>query len=340
MASGERSPCMRKSVFVTGASGMLGANLCRRLVLDGATVTALVRRPLQHPFFIDLPVKQVVGDLSDVGMLRRAMHGCSVVFHTAGRVSYCECDRAELYETNVVGTKNILDAAAGADVRRVVYTSSTAAIGIPARGDKPMDERGFFDDRYRDIPYMDSKNAAEEIALRRDDVEVVAVNPSTILGAGDVYMNTGAMFRHIYATSPAWAPPGGTALVSVRDCVEGHIRACERGIPGSRYILSSDNTSLFSLWTAIARELRVTPPKRSIPRTAGAFLHALGRVHDQVFPRSMRHSGFSRHVITIAFADRYFDASLAQRELGWRPSQDMDDMIREAVDFYRNNGLL
>src|SRR5437660_1561274 len=113
---------------------MLGANLGRRLVERGATLRVFTRRPIQHPLLRGLAFEEARGDLLDSAALDAAARGCTHVFHVAGLVSYRDRDRAELHRVNVTGTKNVLHAAAAAGVRRVVYTSSTAAVGISAWG--------------------------------------------------------------------------------------------------------------------------------------------------------------------------------------------------------------
>ena len=330
---------MSERVLVTGASGMLGANLCRRLVEEGMDVVALVRRPLTHPLLGGLPIRQVLGDLSDRDSLKTALEGCDIVFHVAGSVSYLDRDKSKLFDTNFQGTHNLLEAAARASIRRVVHTSSTAAIGI-GKDTKPLDEESSFHPRYRKVPYMESKRSAEVLALHAPKLDVVVVNPATIYGAGDIYLNTGMLFRQLKRGKIRFVPPGGTAVVSVRDCVEGHILALRSGIPGRRYILSSGNHSYGELWQGIAKALGVRAPTRTIPSPLFALAYGAGVFHDTVLPRALRNPVFSRHLTTIAFRNRYFDATRARQELGWTPTQDLQEMLNEAARFYLQHGLL
>lgn len=323
-------------VLVTGASGMLGASLCRRLRERGVEVRAFTRQPLRHPLLEGLGIEEAAGHLLDVEALRRALEGCDGAYHVAGLVSYRECDRAELYRVNVQGTETVLRAAVAAGVRRMVITSSTAAVGIPRPGEAPLNEDASFRREFQGVPYMATKRAAEELALCFPGVEVVVVNPSTIYGTGDVKMNTGVVFQRIAAGKLRFVPPGGTGVVSVGDCVEGHLLAMTHGQPGRRYILSRSNHTYLEVFGSIARCLGVMPPQRVVPALVGSVAYAVAALVD----RLPGERSLSRHVVKIGFSKRYFDASRARSELGWQPKQDLEEMCAEAADFYRGQRLL
>jgi dihydroflavonol-4-reductase len=317
------------NVFLTGASGMLGANLCRLLVERGHSVRVWTRSPLRHPLLEGLAIEEARGDLLDEAALRAAMPGCTHVFHVAGLVSYRDRDRDELHRVNVLGTRSVLSAAVAAGVQRVVHTSSTAAVGISPWGGPPLDEEAHFLPAYQHIPYMASKREAEDIALVEDRVEVVVVNPATIYGGGDVKLNTGTVFQQIAAGRLRFCPPGGTGVVSVRDCARGHLLAMQRGVPRRRYILVSGNYSFVELFGRIARCLGVRPPRFVLPRILYPLAYSAASL-----------LGVPRHVVRIGFSQRYFSAARAARELGWQPTQGLDEMLEEAAAFYRQQGYV
>lgn len=326
-------------VLVTGASGMMGANLCLRLTEKGIKVRALTRAPLSHPLLKSLSIEQAIGDLNDVAALYEAMKGCDCMYHAAGLVSYHSKDAKALYDVNLQGMKNVLKAAVDFGMKRIVYTSSTAAIGIPEHGASPLNERGIFAEKYAQVPYMHTKNVAEELAFSYPGIEVVVVNPATIYGAGDVKGNTGFLFKKIRHGKILFIPPGGTAVVSVRDCVEGHLLAMEHGKPGQKYILSEGNYSYDVLLRTIAEIVHGKAPHYKIPSTLFPLAYNIVRLLDflQATGVSMP---ISRHMVMIAFAKRYFDASKAKMELGWQPTQTLPEMLTEAADFYQREGML
>ncbi|MDP6443052.1 MAG: NAD-dependent epimerase/dehydratase family protein [Pirellulaceae bacterium] len=321
---------------MSGASGMVGANLCLRLLAEGIAVRALVRRPLDHPLLADADVESAVGDISQRDTLRSATRGCQVVFHVAGMISYRDRDRRQLFEINAAAPRRIVEAAAAAGVERVVLTSSTAAVGICRPGEQPLDEAAEFRRGYQANPYMASKRAGEDDVLTFPDADVVAVNPATILGGGDIKANTGVVFQRLAAGKLNWIPPGGTALVSVSDVVAGHLLAWRNGAAGRRYILATANHSFAEMFGEIARQLGVAGPRRRLPSWLYSPAYAALRVNDACGGPL----GVSRHVLTIAFRNRYFAADRARRELAWQPRQDLPAMVGEAIDFYRQHGLL
>ena len=130
---------------------MLGAQLARRLVEAGSQVRLLLRsRP--HPLLEGLPVQVQPGDLESPAEVERATRGCQVVFHAAGLVSHRRADRAALYRSNVLATRYVIQAAGECGVERLVYTSSTAAVGWSAQPERILDETGIGDDELRRVP--------------------------------------------------------------------------------------------------------------------------------------------------------------------------------------------
>ena len=318
------------TVFVTGGTGLLGANLARRLVEDGLRVRVLYRAR-RHPFLEPLPVEWVHGDLADEAALAAGMQGCRAVYHVAGVVSYRPRDAARLFETNVLGTRAVLAAAKRAGVARVVHTSSTAAVGLSAQPDQVLDETAAFDRRFDGDPYMRTKHLAELEVQRavEQGQDVVMVNPSTIYGAGDVNRNTSAVLPGLKAGKVLAAPPGGTAVVTVDDVVSGHLLAFERGKAGRRYILTAENLPYVELLNRIARVIGGPPLSRKLPAVLEGPLAAIAGLASSLIPGLP----VTAHVIRFSFRYRYFSAARAQAELGWVPRVPLEEAVRGAWDF-------
>jgi len=322
-------------VLVTGASGMLGANLCRRLVQKGLSVRALARTPLQHPSLSGLSIEEISGDILDRHSLEAATRGCQGIFHAAGFISYRNLDRKKMLDIHSTGTRNVLEVGSRQGVQRTVLTSSTATVGV-STSDEPLDEQAPFLASYQRNPYMASKRQGEDFALNFPDMEVVSVNPSTIFGAGDVKGNTGHLFQRLQAGRLRWIPPGGTAMVSVEDCVDGHWAAWTRGKPRQRYILSTANYSYRELFTEIAAAMDVQPPRHCLPSWLFPPLQVVMALHD----RLGEPLGISQHIVSIGFRNRFFSAQRARQELNWKPRQTLAKTLQQAVHFYRQTGLL
>jgi dihydroflavonol-4-reductase len=226
--------------LITGSTGFVGSAVLRQLLNAGHSVRALIRQNSDRRNLAGLPVEIFTGDLTDRPSLDRALGGCSTLFHVAADYRLWARNPQELYETNVTGTRHIMDAAAQAGVSRIVYTSSVATLGLTPDG-SPADE-------YTPVSLADmighykrSKFLAEaEVKRMAEDrgLPVVIVNPSTPVGPRDIKPTpTGRMI--VDAASgrmPAYVDTG-LNLVHVDDVAIGHLLALERGEIGGRYVL-------------------------------------------------------------------------------------------------------
>ena len=174
-------------VFLTGATGFVGSHVARVLVAQGADLRLLVRSGSDLRNIQELQSERVVGDLRDAASLKKAVAGCEVVFHVAADYRLWVRDPAQMYRSNVEGTKAILEAARESKVRRVVYTSSVATMGFQSNGhlaseDSPVSLANMIG------PYKRSKFMAEEIAIQagKSGMDVVVVNPTTPVGERDL----------------------------------------------------------------------------------------------------------------------------------------------------------
>src|SRR5215475_1308246 len=229
--------------LVTGATGFVGAAVARALLREGWEVRALARKGSDRRNLQPVPVEVFEGDLGDSASLAAAVAGCEALFHVAADYRLGAFDPEQLYRTNVEGTRNILNAARDAGVRRVVYTSSVATIGIPKDG-TPGTEASPSTVADMIGHYKRSKFLAEEVAREAASggIPVVIVNPSTPVGPGDVKPTpTGQLI--VEAASgrmPAFVDTG-LNIVHVDDVAAGHLLAEERGSIGERYILGGEN---------------------------------------------------------------------------------------------------
>jgi dihydroflavonol-4-reductase len=239
-----------KPALVTGASGFLGWHVARVLLERGFQVRALVRPGSRVD---SLDVEPVTGDLRDAESLDRAVRGCGLVFHVAADYRLWAKDPQDLYRSNVDGTHNLLEAAHQAGVERVVYTSTVGCIGIPHGGIGDETTPVTLDDMVGH--YKRSKFMAEAVAREyaRDGLPVVIVNPTAPIGDHDVKPTpTGQMvLDFLNGNMPAFIDTG-LNVVDVRDTAEGHWLACEKGRPGERYILGSENLTLAQILQKLA----------------------------------------------------------------------------------------
>jgi dihydroflavonol-4-reductase len=224
-------------VLVTGGSGFVGRGIVERLVADGRSVRALARSDAAARDVSELGATPVRGDVLDATSLRSGVAGCTTVFHVAGVNATCARKPRPMLDTNVTGSANVIRAAAAEGVKRVVHTSSAAAIGEPAGaiGRESTPHRGWYLSNYER-----SKHLAERAVFRLGEetgVEVVSVNPSSVQGPG---RSTGSA-RLIINVAGGKLPlliDSVVSIVDVADCAHGHVLAEANGDPGERYILN------------------------------------------------------------------------------------------------------
>jgi dihydroflavonol-4-reductase len=321
--------------FVTGATGFLGSHLARALAEQGADLRLLVRPTSNLKNLEGLNAETATGDLRDPASLEKAMQGCDNVFHVAADYRLWVRDPAEMYRSNVEGTRAILDAARKNKVRCVVYTSSVATVGFTGNG-HPADE---------DSPvaladmighYKRSKFMAEQIALEagRGDTRVVTVNPTTPIGEQDIKPTpTGRIVVDFLKRKfPAYVETG-LNLVDVRECALGHIAAMERGKSGERYILGGENLTLKQILDKLGAISGLPSPTLKLPYFVA---YVAGAVDQTVASLLTREPRATVETVRMGKKKMWATSDKAERELGWK-TLPADDALRRAVEWFRSN---
>lgn len=325
-------------VLVTGASGQVGSALTQALSLRGQTVRILLRERAWHPLLDAVPAAQlevIRGNLLNARDVQRAVKGCQQVFHVAGSISYLPQDRWQMQQVNVNATELILQAALAYGVEKLVHTSSTAAIGY-AQTPLSLSESDRLSSALKSVGYLYTKALAEERvrAAVKQGLLACMVNPSTILGAGDIKGNSANLLAQV-DSGRVISPPGGTAVVSVNRVVEGHLLAMDQlnaDTAGARYILSSFNWSFPQLFQALALARSQRVRTLVLPRWSRPLLQSAAQVASVIKPDL----GLSKAVIDFSFAYRYYSSDKAQNMLGWQADtpEQMEQALKAAFAFY------
>jgi len=324
--------------LVTGATGFVGAAVARALLDAQWQVRALARLGSDRRNLRGLDVDVCEGDLNDLGSLQRAIDGCEGLFHVAADFRLGAPDPVQLYRANVEGTRNVLDVARRAGVRRAVYTSSVATIGIPADG-TPGDERSPSSLENMIGHYKRSKYLAEEVAREaaRAGLPVVIVCPSTPVGPGDVKPTpTGQLVLDAAAgRMPAYVDTG-LNIVHVDDVAKGHLLAYERGKEGERYILGGQDMSLREILGVIAALVGRAPPRLRLPYGLVLPIAYLAEGFAKLSGRSGR---ITLEGVRMSRKRMYFSSAKAARDLGYS-SRPATHAFEDAIRWFRDHGLL
>jgi dihydroflavonol-4-reductase len=317
-----------KPVLVTGASGFLGWHVARVLLERGYAVRALVR-PGSRVNELDVEVS--AGDLRDAASLERAAAGCGLVFHVAADYRLWARNPDDLYRSNVDGTRNLLQAARNAGVERVVYTSTVGSIGIPPGGIGDEDTPVALEDMVGH--YKRSKFLAEQVALEfaRGGLPVVIVNPTAPVGDHDVKPTpTGQIvLDFLKGGMPAFIDTG-LNVVDARDCAQGHLLACEKGRPGERYILGSENLTLAEILGTLARLAGRKAPTVRLPY---AVAYAAGALSTAWAGLTRRPPRIPLEGVRMARKRMWVTHEKARRELGFDPAP-AETALARAVEWF------
>ena len=324
--------------LVTGATGFLGSHVARQLAGRGEQVRVLVR-PASDTRAIDgLEAERFIGDLRDTASLERAMAGVTRVFHVAADYRLWAQNPQEIYESNVTGTRNLLEAARRAGVEKFVYTSTVATIAVPRKDGLP-DESTQSTVGEMIGHYKRSKFEAEQCAMRAAEagLPVVIVNPTTPVGPGDWKPTpTGKIIvDFLNGRMPGYVDTG-LNFVPVEDCAAGHLLAAERGRIGERYILGGRNLTLKEMLDMLAVISGLRSPRWKFPH---ALAYAAACVDTFVSGALGREPQIPLEGVRMARHKMFVDATKAARELGFSHGP-IEGALERAVRWYEANGYV
>jgi dihydroflavonol-4-reductase len=320
------------TTLVIGANGYLGSHVTRQLVNDGQDVAVMVRDGANTIGIDDLKTTRFVGDIWNDDVLREAMAGCDVVYYCVVDTRGWLKDPAPLFHTNVDGTRNVLEVAKDAGLRRFIFTSSYVTVGrkrgrVATEDDKIVD-RGL-------TPYVRSRVQAEELVLRyarEHGLPATAMCVSTTYGGRD------------WGRTPHGAIIAGAAFgklpfvmngikleaVGVDDAARALILAAERGNPGERYLISEKMITNADVARIAAEAAGVAPPGKSLPLAMSYALATMGTIKARLRGTDEQLSLAS---LRLMRAEAPVDCTKARRELGWQP-RPVEDSIRESARFW------
>ena len=324
-------------VFITGGTGFVGSAVIRKILAAGHSVRALVRPGTSSRMLEGLSVERIIGDLSNGIILHDAMVDCQWVFHVAALYAYWGYSWEDFYQSNVEGTRRMLEATIGTGVQRIVYTSSIACLGVPRDG-KPGTENTPVTLKDMLSDYKRSKFLAEGVVREfvSHGLQVVTVNPAAPVGVGDHKpTQTGKMIvDFLNGKMPAYVDTGLT-IVDVDDVANGHLLAMEKGKVGERYILGGENLSLKQVLDLLSEVSDKPKVRVRVPRALALFWAyvdtGLARINSDHIPSA------TPAAVRVSIFKEYFSSAKAMHELGYTFIS-AREALTKAVKWYRANG--
>jgi len=327
------------TTLVTGATGFVGSHVARQLVSAGHPVRILARKNSNLQPLDGLSVELVEGDLRNAVSLERAMRGVRRVFHVAADYRLSARNPGELYESNVDGTRLLLEAARDAGVERIVYTSTVATMAVPAHDGALPNEETRAALHQMIGHYKRSKFLAELEAVKAASagVPVVIVNPTAPVGPGDWKPTpTGRIIvDFLNGKMPAYVDTG-LNVVPVEDVAAGHLLAAEKGRIGERYILGARNMTLKQILDALARITGRPAPRVKMPH---AVALAAGYADQWISRLTGREPRIPVEGVKMSRHRMFVESDKAETELGYKPSS-VEAALERAVRWYEQHGYI
>lgn len=323
-------------IGITGASGHIGANLIPAICEAGHQIRVLQFN--SDNGFTNYPLEIVKGNILDAKSLIPFCEGLDVVFHLAALISIGDYPFSVLYETNVNGTKNLVNACRLAKVKKVIHFSSIHALKH-SPFDQPMDEtRALALDS--PIDYEKTKAIAEKWVLEQqsEGFDVVVINPTAVLGPNDFAPSyLGQFIIRLLGNKLPGLIPGGYDWVDVRDIAQASVASIEKGRGGERYILAGEWKSVVEIASRLSRlsgrQLRKFVFPVWMARLGLPFLHLRAKVLH-------RHPLYTSESLYILQAGNpLIKSDKAQKELGFKP-RPLDETLLDSINWYTEKKYL
>lgn len=324
-------------VLVTGADGLLGSNLVRKLLARGDDVRVFVHPASKAPTLDGLAVEKVMGDITQAGDVARAVAGAELVFHCAA-VTDMRADPKIVWAVNLEGTRHVAEACLAHGVRRLLFTGSASSFQFGTRK-APGNEEGAFPAAYRSVDYMESKFAAMQLvreSVAAKGLDAVILAPTFMLGSFDARPSSGELIQQFLVRKLRFASPGCRNFVHVADVASAMAAAAERGRRGEAYLLAGSNLSYLDFFAAVAEEAGVAKPVGAVP---SPVLRAAGLAGSGYERLSGKAALLNDRLAKFACLETCYTPARAVAELGM-PQSPVEQGIRDAIASLRTYGHL
>jgi dihydroflavonol-4-reductase len=322
-------------VAVTGASGHIGNCLVRELKRQGFTIKALVRNIKSSKDYLD--VELIEGNLSDLESLNKLCEGADVLFHLAAQIAIENKSTAQIYETNVTGTKNIIRAANYSKVRKFIHFSSIHAFQIGSPGEKLDESTPLVKTSKTIYEFTKAEGEREVMKAVKEGLNAVILNPTAIIGPFDFKGSLlGQALLKIYQNKLPFLVRGGYDWIDVRDVVAASIQAIESGRRGEKYILSGEFLSLQELTKMISKLSGCRIPS-NIPVSLARLACPFFQIYSAVTKQQPLYTTQSLNILVNSPSN--ISNGKSRQELGYNP-RPLELTLKDTFDWYTENNFI
>jgi dihydroflavonol-4-reductase len=328
------------NILITGATGLVGSNATKAFLAAGHNVTALCRPSANTSVLKNYgssSLKICEGDILDVLSLENALNGIDVVLHTAAMVSFSPKERDAMYKINVEGTANVVNACLDANIKKLCFVSSVAALGRPSQERSTVtthiDESKKWEESSLNSHYAKSKYQAECEVWRgeAEGLSVAVVNPSVILGEGDWNRSSSQLFKYVYDQNKFYTE-GFLNYVDIKDVVHVLLQLVEGKIMGERFILSAGSISFKSFFDKIADAFQKPKPTILVGKMLSAIIWRVEALRSFLTGSTPL---ITKETAKTARTHIHFDGSKITRTLPLFQYQTIDASIERVCHYFK-----
>lgn len=322
-------------VLVTGANGLLGANIVESLLAFNYRVVALVRKGANLQGLNDLDCDMFYGDISNKKDLIEAIKGCDIVIHSAAKTQSNINTLDAFYPINVEVTKNLIDISKASGVKRFLFigTANTMTNGTI---EKPGNESTSFMPWLYKSGYAYSKYLAQEYVLSQNEdgiFETMVLSPTFMIGPRDANHSSGQLLLFALKNKVIFCPPGGKSFVDVQNVAHAVVNAITKGKPKNVYLLSGENLTFKQFFDKVRYQIPQSKIVVSIPKSLLILGSRVVELSNKFLSTSFP---FDRVTQRLFCLDNYFDNQKARYELGMHQT-DTSKSIRKANKWFSEN---
>jgi dihydroflavonol-4-reductase len=324
--------------FVTGADGLLGANLVRELISRNIEVRGLIEENSRSPVLDDMAIEKVMGSIVENPLaLAKKIEGCEVVFHCAA-ITDQKANPSLTWKVNYEGTENVLQASIKANVRRLIAVSSASVFGFGTK-DNPGDETQPTAKVYKGVAYVESKKRAMETVLKytqEGKIDAVVVAPTFLLGKYDWRPSSGELIlQYLKMKFPA-VTSGGRNFVHASSVASAMVNALDKGKNGECYILGGENVSYKDFFLLVAKIAGVQPPRFVVPSALMKTVGAIGSLYSVI---ARKKPLLSYKIARMSLCESYYNSQKATIELELPPTN-LERAVEDSIESLRMYGHL
>lgn len=327
-----------KKVFVTGADGMLGSMICRYLLKEGYSVTAMTLPSSKFTTLDGLALEKVSGNILDKSGLKGLMQGHQYVIHVAAMTNVWPRRIEHLRNVNISGTMNVKEIASELGMERMVYIGSASSF-TPGTKENPGNEDSAFSWNKFGMDYIDSKYEAQQLlfkAFEEENFPVIVVNPTFMIGPYDSGPSSGAMLLNLYRKKVPGYSEGGKNFVYSGDVAQAVVNALSMGRLGQCYIAGNENLE-FREFFQIASN--VMERKFNLKKVPQFLILGIGAMNSGIARIRSKSPKISYGMASMASVSQYFSVEKARKELNL-PQTPIETAIKESLQWFKDNGYI